>query len=535
MEQLTIKILKREAAKFSKIESKHEEPSIFGSTGMKNTQSQTKKEFGDFQTPLELAGIMIDIVKSRNLSPDIIVEPTCGVGNILVSAHKQFSKANGLGIEINPVYCNKINTVANSTQKITVINADFFKSEDIIKSFVMEDRVSLFIGNPPWVTNSEISGLNGTNLPKKSNIKNLRGIEAITGKSNFDIGEYIILRLVQLFHTQKAAFAFLCKTIVARNILKYCWSLSIPYKEAALYPIDSQKYFSAAVDACFFFVDFTGKKHLSECSVYDNIETQKYIRKHGFYHNRIIVDIDKFKSHNYMGKCSYIWRNGIKHDCSKVMELDIEDGTLKNGYGEYVDVEDGLLYPLLKGSDIARGNLFAKKMIIIPQTRVGEDTRYIKTKYPKTWDYLYSYSNDFAIRKSSIYRNKPPFSIFSIGEYSFQPIKIAISGFYKQLSFRLLLPQEGKCVMVDDTCNFIPCKTESEAEIIYSLLTSHESIEFFNSIVFWDSKRPITTEVLNSLDLQKIAGKHCANLHYHTLSKYNKSVIKQVPELGVFA
>jgi hypothetical protein len=174
-------------------------------------------------------------------------------------------------------------------------------------------------------------------------------------------------------------------------------------------------------------------------------------------------------------------------------------------------------------------------MVIIPQTKVGEDTKYIKTKYPKTWDYLCSYMKNFETRKSSIYKNKPPFSIFSIGAYSFQPIKIAISGLYKRLSFQLLLPQDDKCVMVDDTCNFISCNMESEAEIIYSLLMSRESIEYFNSIIFWDSKRPITTDVLNSLDLQKIAARHYANLHYHILSDYNESVLKPVSELALFA
>jgi hypothetical protein len=81
--------------------------------------------------------------------------------------------------------------------------------------------------------------------------------------------------------------------------------------------------------------------------------------------------------------------------------------------------------------------------------------------------------------------------------------------------------------MVDDTCNYIACETEAEAEVLYALLTSQESINYLNSIIFWDSKRPITTEILNSIDLRKIANKHYVGKQYSILSNYNKSVEKE--------
>jgi hypothetical protein len=42
-----------------------------------------------------------------------------------------------------------------------------------------------------------------------------------------------------------------------------------------------------------------------------------------------------------------------------------------------------------------------------------------------------------------------------------------------------------------------------------------------NSIVFWDSKRPITTEILNSIDLKKIASEKSLKNHYDILLGYN--------------
>lgn len=472
---------------------------------MKAIQTRTKKEYGDFQTPLELSVLMVNILKDLFLSPNIIVEPTCGVGNILIKAHDSFSPQKTIGIEINKNYCNVLKKKTGGNQDILVLNNNVFASLDSIKTAIKIDDICLFIGNPPWVTNSELGSMNSKNLPLKTNLKKLRGIEALTGKSNFDISEHIIIKLIEEFRYNKSVFAFLCKTSVARNILKYCWNNNIQYADASLFPIDSKKYFNAAVDACYFIIDISRKSKNTECIVYDSIENRVCKNKIGFYQNRLIGNIDNFLSYNYLGKSDYIWRNGIKHDCSKVMEFDIVNSELINGYGEKVDIEDDLIYPLLKSSDIANGKIEIRKKVLVTQKRVGEETGYIKDKYPKTWKYLFNHIDDFNKRKSIIYKNKPLFSIFSIGDYCFYPYKIAISGLYKNLNFKIIYPIGIKPVLVDDTCNFISCNTEAEVSMLYSLLANERTEIFLNSIIFWDSKRPITTEILNSIDLRKIA------------------------------
>ena len=55
-----------------------------------------KREFGDFQTPAVLANLLVNVLKTKNLSPEIIVEPTCGEGSILITAHKAFNPQNHL-------------------------------------------------------------------------------------------------------------------------------------------------------------------------------------------------------------------------------------------------------------------------------------------------------------------------------------------------------------------------------------------------------------------------------------------------------
>jgi len=488
---------------------------------MKATTISSRKEFGDFQTPLELSGLMVNILKEMDIRPDIIVEPTCGLGTVLLDAHNIFKPQKTIGVEINDAYCNILFEKLNKDNNVSVINDDIFISVEKIKKEVNPDDICLFIGNPPWVTNSELGSLNGRNLPTKTNFKKLRGIDAITGKSNFDIAEYIILKLIDTFRSHKAIYAFLCKTSVARNILKYCWNRKIYYKESYMFPIDAQKFFGASVDACYFIVDASERNKKKDCKVYESVEQRIYKCDIGMHNNVMVCNTNAIKAHDYLGKCDYCWRNGIKHDCSKVMEFDIIDSKIINGYGEDVDIEEDLIFPLLKSSDIANGKIEIRKKVLITQRYIGEETNYIRYNYPKTWQYLNDHVNDFEKRKSIIYKNKPIFSIFSIGDYSFYPYKIAISSLYKKINFKVLYPVMGKPIMVDDTCNFLSCKTKAETDMLYSLLTSRDVELVLNSLIFWDSKRPITTQILNSIDLKKVADNNGVYRQYAAMIKAN--------------
>jgi hypothetical protein len=481
-------------------------------------ESNLKKiEFGDFQTPVGLSEMMMEILLEKKVCPDIVIEPTCGYGNILLAAHGRLSPRKSFGIEINPEYVKQLALAVKSNNDICVIQGDIFQSLEMIRQYLPSGGVCLFVGNPPWVTNSGLSVIDGTNLPVKENIKDFRGIEAITGKSNFDISESIILKLINQFRESKIFIAFLCKNVVARNILKWCWDNGIQYRYAEIYPINSKQYFNAAVDACFFLMDMTERKNVRECGVYDSIENRRLVSTLGYHKNRMIVDINKFISHNYLGSCDYIWRNGIKHDCSKTMELDIVGGVLKNGYDEIVDIETEILYPLLKSSDLVKDCVTPRKMVVVTQKKVGDETNSLKHYCPKGWKYLNDHAGDFDKRKSSIYKNKPKYSIFSVGDYSFYPYKIAISALYKRIRFVLLSPVGKKPVMVDDTCNYISFDNEAEARLVLRLLESDEATDFLNSIIFWDSKRPITAEVLNSIDLLRISHDLGVEAQYVTL------------------
>ena len=69
---------------------------------------------------------------------------------------------------------------------------DFFKKDWPIMLDSLREPIL-----PPWVTNSTVGTLGGTNLPTKSNFRRFNGLDAITGKSNFDISEWMLLHLLE--------------------------------------------------------------------------------------------------------------------------------------------------------------------------------------------------------------------------------------------------------------------------------------------------------------------------------------------------
>ena len=224
----------------------------------------------------------------------------------------------------------------------------------------------------------------------------------------------------------------------------------------------------------------------------------------GWYKEKFVYSVKDYDESSIVeGKSTFIWRSGVKHDCSKVMELDSVNGHFENSLGEKVNLESDLVYGLLKSSDLKedKTNSF-RKLTIITQRKVGQETKYIKDSYPLIYDYLNSHKDFFDKRKSSIYQDKPSFSIFGIGGYSFAPYKVAISGLYKSTHFTLVCPKDNKPVMLDDTCYFIGFDKLKLAEIAHYLLNSDLIQKFLKSIIFSDSKRSVNKDTLMRIDLQ---------------------------------
>lgn len=473
-----------------------------------NRKSRKVIEFGDFQTPNELASEVIHHLKLLGLSPSSIIEPTCGTGSFIYACLDLFSEAKIIGIDINSNYLDLISeklSQINVSKTVELHQANFFEL-DWAKKIEELTKPVLIIGNPPWVTSSEISVLGGANIPVKSNIHGFQGLDAKTGKSNFDISEWMIIELLKALNGHLGTLAMLCKVSVARKVLTYAKKGKLSVFSSKIFLFDAKEYFGASVDACLFMCNLRPESYNYRCQIHENFNSDRPIQEIGFIDERMIANIPLYeKWRHLLGESTYVWRSGIKHDCSRVMELLKTENGFLNGFGEGVVIEDDYLYPMLKSSDLANNRINdIERWMVVTQRSIGEDTSTIQQNTPLTWKYLKKYTSLLENRASSIYQNRPQYSIFGVGSYAFSHWKVAISGFYKELKFRLIKPFNEKPVVFDDTCYFIPVESFEEAAILHSLLDHPVAHEFYHSFIYWDAKRPITKQVLQQLDLKKL-------------------------------
>lgn len=468
-----------------------------------------RTEFGDWQTPADLAR-QICTLAAKRIKPNLVFEPNCGEGVFLRESMALFPKAKRfLGLDINAEYVRKAQFIRS--EALEVVQGDFF-SYDWTRHLDESSGAILVIGNPPWVTNAELMRIGGTNVPRKANINGLNGMDAITGKSNFDISEWMLIKETEALQGKDALLLMLCKTSTARKVIRYAWKNSLRFTDAEIRVINAQRHFGVAANACLMVIRFCpwSDTQNTPCGVYDSIDAATPSHILGLRNGRLVSNVDMIEKYRALiveNMPIICWRSGIKHDCSQIMELQIQqDGGFVNRLGEYVDIEDNLVFPMLKSSDLANGKTDSiRRAMLVPQRSVGSDTASIAFLYPRTWKYLQDHVDFFNKRKSSIYRNKPRFSVFGVGEYSFTHWKVAISGLYKTLKFRVIGPFHDKPVVLDDTCYFLPCRSEEEALLVKDLLESKVCSEILEAVIFWDSKRPITREVLNAVDLPAVA------------------------------
>jgi len=441
-----------------------------------------QKEFGDCPTPRELSSKICSFLMTQGVSPAWIVEPTCGRGSFILSALEQFSSTTRiLGVDINGYHLQSLKqdlSELNASRRVELVSKDFFKLDWPSILGELTEPI-LILGSLPWVTISTLG----------------------------DISEWMLIHLVQWVSGRDAIVAMLCTTSVARKVLRHLWQNQEKIGQSFLYLLDGQKLFGVSVAMGLFVCKTKGDGSDRTCQVYEGISNNCHLTTFGFRDGQVIADVESFDRWEHLsGPEVHKWRSGVKHDAATVLELTEDKSKYKNRLGETVILEDDYVYPFLKSSDIANEKLSQPhRRLLITQTYVGEDTTPIKQKAPRTWDYLMSHRKFFEKRNRSVYREKPMFSIFGIGDYSFSPWKVAISGMYKNLKFSVVGPYEGKPVLLDDTCYFVSCESRDEARLLASLLNSSVAQAYLRAFIFWDEKRPVTASILRNLDLVALA------------------------------
>ncbi|WP_337177391.1 class I SAM-dependent methyltransferase [Paludisphaera sp.] len=457
------------------------------------------RDLGDFQTPPELAATLVRRLGRIGERWPRVLEPTCGRGNFLRAALDSPSPPReAIGVELQPAYRDE--ALAALGARATILGADVF-AVDLAALPWRGDGPILAIGNPPWVTNAALGRLGSGNRPERRNVDNLPGLDAMTGASNFDLGEAVWLRLLDALADQPATIAMLCKTTVAHAVLARIRRRG-PSASAEWVEVDARRWFGAAVSAGFLVVT------LGEASprvpVFPDPEAVAPARSMGWIGDRLAADFDAASALAFaVGRSPLDWRQGIKHDAAPVMELTAAGGALLNGLGDAVDVEPEYLYPLVKGADLARG-VAAGRSLIVPHRSLGEDTRGLESAAPRLWAYLRSHAGRFEARRSSIYRGRPSFCLFGVGPYAFAPYKVAVAGIHRPTRFRAIGPVGGRPVVLDDTCYLLACESAEEAAVLAAVGNDPIVLGLARALAPPAAKRPVTKSLLGAIDLAAV-------------------------------
>ncbi len=442
-------------------------------------------------------------------SPRTIVEPTCGEGSILAAAVRRFPSADrAIGFDISARHAatarGRISDLQTGVDCL-IHTDDFFQIDwhSILSSCA---EPILIVGNPPWVTNATLGRLASGNHPRKENRQRLSGIEALTGKSNFDVSEWMISRLLEAASGRRATLAMLCKTAVAHKVLANAWKSGLPLEQSEIRPIDASRHFGAQVDACLLVCHLGSRAREQECLVFDDFSSEPSRSSLRSLRRTPGRRTPSSQPHSTPG-----WRRislAVRRQTRLCRHLRAAAGgdDRATGLGEKADLERHHVYPLLKSSHLARGETGSlNRQMLLPQQYVGQETASLAERAPKTWRYLLRHADRLDRRASSVYRNQPRFSIFGVGPYTFCKWKVMVSGFYKSWRFVAVGPVENRPVLCDDTCYFLPCRSAAEARQRADHLNSERGREFLSAFVFNQAKRPLTAEILGLLDLEALA------------------------------
>lgn len=460
------------------------------------------RQRGDFQTPEPLARQVWSLVNVADY--DLLIEPTFGAGSFLSTAPEDGTTPI-FGWEIHREHYERTRARFAGRARMQLAHGDIFAvtGDDLPLNAA---TAALVIGNPPWVTSAEQGVLGGRNTGPKRNMKALAGLDARTGKANFDIAEAIILHLLTVLTACRTVdFVLLTKFTVVRNLLRFLGPLP-QVGDFSFHRIDAQHHFGAAVEAGVlrFRVGPTVLTR-SQCAMYDTIDgpCARHLQLEA---GRFVYDDEVYRRNAFLeadGPAPYVWRQGLKHDLRDVFELSERDDALYNRRGERVNVEPEVLYQFYKSSDIFKGQP-SRFVIPVYQRDLQDTLAQVASRWPKLWSYLEAHTADFRGRKSSIYRKRPLFSLFGIGAYTYQRYKIAIGSLYGEPVFQLLEPLPRGAVL-DDTCYSLNTDDRVEAIYLLAILRSACTRDFLLAISNAGDKRRFSKDVLSRLYLPPYA------------------------------
>jgi hypothetical protein len=268
--------------------------------------------------------------------------------------------------------------------------------------------------------------------------------------------------------------------------------------------VDAKRWFNASVEAGLLEMTWRrGAESTQSMNIYTSVGLRENPTAAGIINGRFVQRLDEYHGVNHVEAASPAeglpWRQGIKHDAAKVLELRATSDGIVNGFGDIVDIESEVLSPFYKSSDIANGRPASRLFPFFQHDLKGPDPD-LGTRWPRLAAYLRRHRATFDARRSRIYQGKPPYMLFGVGPYTAAPFKVAVSGLYKTPRFAVLAPgPDGQPPLVDDTCNLLPFQSLDAAQQTAKYLNGTDVQRFLAAIADQTSKRPYKVDILRRI------------------------------------
>ena len=449
---------------------------------------------GDFQTPPSLASHCVEAIASLGIPFQRMIEPCCGDGNFMaaaVDALPSIREIRGVEIQRDRVYAarQRLSESVPSGVGWSVDESDLFDL-DLSQFQWGTDGPLLVLGNPPWVMASRLAAAGVSVEAARQCVRQLLPNRLTRAHSaDFDLAEAVWVKALVELRAEAPMIAMLVKQSTARRLAAAIGRLRVAVDSATAWEVNAKQHFGVSVGACLLALQM-------------RVPGAAPLGENGAFFGEL-GDIGAL-GQSLLQRSPIEWRQGIKHDLAAVMELEeAGTGVWRNGLGELVDVEDSHVYPLLKATDLHMGRAPSRR-VIVTQRFLSERTSCLERTSPRLWNYLVSHRDRFAERRSGAYRGRPEFCMFGVGDYTFAPWKVAVSGLHQDARFRVVGPVENRPVVLDDTCYFWGCDDPGQAVVVSAALRMPAAQEAISTLMPTGTKRSVTKRLLQRVDLDAI-------------------------------
>jgi hypothetical protein len=184
------------------------------------------------------------------------------------------------------------------------------------------------------------------------------------------------------------------------------------------------------------------------------------------------------------GSCT--WANGIywvrivgQRPDGLVLIDNLESIGKRQIGSEQAAIEPDLIYPLLRGREVARWQVNSSFYILVvqdPETRKGYDESKMRLEYPNLYGYLKRFEGILRSRsgmKRYFDPTKDPFySMYNVAPYTFAPYKVVWREQASKFTVAVVGSKEGKVIVPDHKLMLVPFGDEQEAHFVCGALAS---------------------------------------------------------------